>query len=253
MDIIKIIKEELENILINEKLANVDEDVNMLYNNYLAKSINIINETGRVNKSYFEQYETDTSILKSEDAVAAHNIRPAKIYVNYFRGNNYNPHTDVINFGFNNSAIDYASEYDTLKNAANDIPNGNSLLLEFTETKMKESIHHELAHWIDNVLHNNHLVNDLKKRKNLVANDSSINNVNSSYFEIEGQIHNIKQLKNKYSDTWDNLKFSELMLMSPSLDNINNSIHGDEKRKWIRDLKTRMYRENLLGKNMVNT
>jgi hypothetical protein len=26
-----------------------------------------------------------------------------------------------------------------------------------------------------------------------------------------------------------------------------------QRKEWIRDLKTRMYRENLLGKKMINT
>jgi hypothetical protein len=69
--------------------------------------------------------------------------------------------------------------------------------------------------------------------------------------EIQGQIHNVKQLHNKYNDIWDTLTFSDLIKYSPTLRTISNELKGDIKTKWVRDLKTRMHREGLLGKNMV--
>ena len=254
MNINKIINETITTFL-NEKLANVDDDVNLIYDTYFAKAIDEIGRTDIVNMDIFKSSITNSSILKTDDAVAAHNISPVKILINYWKENSYDPHTSVINLGVNSGAITFAMEHKSLSDAIADLkgqPNASSLVKEFTEEKIKGTIHHELAHWIDNTLHNNHLVNDLRKRKQMVANDKSVGNVNSTKFEIEGQIHNIKQLHNKYGSKWDNITFNELVKLSPSLNHISTKLSGDEKIKWIRDLKTRMHRESLLGKKMIN-
>jgi hypothetical protein len=41
-----------------------------------------------------------------------------------------------------------------------------------------------------------------------------------------------------------------MLSYSPPLTSIYNSLSGDIRKRWVRDLKTRMYREGLLGKNM---
>jgi hypothetical protein len=61
----------------------------------------------------------------------------------------------------------------------------------------------------------------------------------------------IKQLHNKYSNIWDNLSFYDMIKYSPPLFLVYLTLKGDTKTKWIRDLKTRMHREGLLGKNMT--
>jgi len=76
--------------------------------------------------------------------------------------------------------------------------------------------------------------------------------VNASKMEINGQIHNIKQLHNKLHYMWDNMTFDELVSESPTLNNIIRSLPPKFKNQWIRDLKTRMHREGLLGKMMAN-
>ncbi len=70
--------------------------------------------------------------------------------------------------------------------------------------------------------------------------------------EIQGQIHNVKQLYNKYMDIWDDLSFMDMIGMSPPLIGIYNELNFEQKKTWTRDLKTRMFRENLLGKKMIN-
>jgi hypothetical protein len=127
---------------------------------------------------------------------------------------------------------------------------------EYTEERIKGSIHHELAHWIDDTFNNQHL----KKRieKNLALNSAGEAlpfdkvTVNAHYMEIQAQIHNIKQLHNKYADTWDTLSFDEMIGMSPSLYNTYRSLPYSLKTQWVKKLKMRMFREGLLGKRMFN-
>ena len=122
--------------------------------------------------------------------------------------------------------------------------------IEFTEEKIKGSIHHELTHWIDDVFHNRHIEKRINKQVELQTRDIGGIPVNATKMEIQGQIHNIKQLYNKYKNNWDVLTFDDILNISPTLNTVNNSLPSNFKERWIRDLKIRMNREGLLGKNM---
>jgi len=122
--------------------------------------------------------------------------------------------------------------------------------IEFTEEKIKGSIHHELTHWIDDVFHNRHIEKRINKQVELQTRDIGGIPVNATKMEIQGQIHNIKQLYNKYKNNWNVLTFDDILNISPALNTVNNSLPSNFKERWIRDLKIRMNREGLLGKNM---
>jgi hypothetical protein len=47
------------------------------------------------------------------------------------------------------------------------------------------------------------------------------------------------------------MSFDDLIKLSPQLNHVYTTLGYNDKKKWIRKLKTRMYREGLLGKNMV--
>ena len=74
--------------------------------------------------------------------------------------------------------------------------------------------------------------------------------VNAEKFEIQGQIHNIKQLHNSFSDKWNEMTFREMISLSPALNAVYNQLNSEQLTQWKRDLKTRMSREGLLGKMM---
>jgi hypothetical protein len=76
--------------------------------------------------------------------------------------------------------------------------------------------------------------------------------VDATKMEIQGQIHNVKQLYNKHKDIWDKISFQDMLDMSPTLYGLNNKFKGETKAKWRKGLKIRMNREGLLGKNMTN-
>jgi hypothetical protein len=76
--------------------------------------------------------------------------------------------------------------------------------------------------------------------------------INAHPLEIQAQIHNIKQLHNKYSDQWDTLSFEDMLHMSPSLTSTYRSLPYGLKIKWVKNIKMRMFREGLLGKRMFN-
>jgi hypothetical protein len=76
--------------------------------------------------------------------------------------------------------------------------------------------------------------------------------INANKLEIQAQIHNVKQLYNKYENIWDELTFKDMLTYSPPLNKVYRDLPMKIKLDWIRNLKTRMHREGLLGKNMVN-
>ena len=76
--------------------------------------------------------------------------------------------------------------------------------------------------------------------------------IDSTSLEIQGQIHNIKQSYRLYKDIWDTLTFDELKEIVPTIGIVSRKLGWDIREKWVKALKKRMYREGLLGKNMVN-
>lgn len=250
-----LIKKLLREELLDERLTNIDDDVNLLYTKYFEYDVNRFEETGFFGKDLFLSTSTDTSILKSKECVEANKLNHCIIRINT-GDNHYAPNNKRIAIGINANAanfiIDNGGYFQKALNSLNSPQQRHTLSREFTEEKIKGSIHHELVHWIDDTLNNRHIQKRINKATELGTRDIGGINVNSTKFEIQAQIHNIKQLHNKYSNMWDNISFWDMIKMSPSLTSINNQLTGDERKEWIRNIKHRMHREGLLGKNMIH-
>jgi hypothetical protein len=196
-------------------------------------------------------------MLSDELSRKAHQLNPCTIKINDIlervNSNYYNPYDKIISIKISPNAINYGVEYNDIKIATeelDDIKSKRSFLNEFTEARIKGSIYHELSHWIDDSLHNTRikkaLDNNFKKNTG-----KPIKNVNFTDFEIQAQIHNILQLKRNDEDNWNNLSFEDMIHLSPSLTSIYYSqTPYEDKQDWLKRLKLRMNRENLLGKNM---
>ncbi len=264
MNLKKIIKEKLREStsnkvfegLITEKLANVDDDVDLLYDLYFKKGIDKISKSKIIDPQTYKFFKkrniSDTSILKTEDCKLAHELNPCKILTNV-DSNSYNPIDKEIRISIHDQALDYAMEYDGNLDLARNtlLPYRNkrsAFLQEFTEEKIKGSIHHELAHWLDDTFNKEHLKYKITKKPEILKNFD----INASKHEIHAQMHNIKQIYNKYKEIWDGLTFYDLLTMNPSLNTTYHRLSKDIKTQWLKDLKKRMHRENLLGKRMIN-
>lgn len=238
---------------LTEELHNVDDDVNLLYNKFFKSDIDEVKRTGVITKNLFKEYKIDTSILKNPKSIKTHKLNPCEILINH-GGNSYNPVKHIIILSINKNAVDHIIDnYDgNLKEAVDDAYDDlkDSLNNEFEEHKIKGSIHHELTHWIDDTLYGSHIDKYLKK--NNIDKKYNRITVNTLPFEINAQIHAIKQIKNKNEDKWDDLTFGNLIKISPSLFQIYRTLSYDDKIEWIKKLKKRMYREGLLGKKMYN-
>lgn len=130
--------------------------------------------------------------------------------------------------------------------------------MDLNASTIKSSIAHELSHWLNDSLHNEFLTrliriatendnHDILKLKNL--------DVNLTYFELDAQIHNIKQLKRDNLKLWNTITLYKLISLSLSLTKIYDDIrklYGDAIiRIWQTNLIKRMDREKLLGKKMT--
>ena len=207
----------------------------------------------------FQEGVYSTRKLQDSESIEVNKLNPCFIKINDKTGpgNYYKPSNSEISLSINFNAVKYVlGEFNgNLKNAIDDcytIQEKKNLKSEFSEEKIKGSIHHELAHWVDDTLHNQHIHKRLIKAKEAGTRNLGGLPINATNMEIQGQIHNIKQLHNKYKNIWDTLNFTEILSYSPALSYINRSLTGDNRKKWVRDIKTRMYREGLLGNNMVN-
>jgi len=254
-----LIKNLLREGLMSEALISVDDDVNFIYDTYFRDGINKINKSGFVTPYLFKSKILNSSILKSKLSISANEKNPIIIYLNNdsFDGNFYNPIKGIISIMLNKGAINYAMEYGGDINKAmdsiysNDVEKAKRFMNEFTESKVKGSIHHELSHWIDDTLRVGRVSKaiDYSVKHNTTMDKRGVKRYLQP-MEIDAVMHNIYQLKQEYSDIWDDLTFNELVNNSPALHSAAYNYTPEEKMRWRRLIRTRMNREGLLGKNM---
>ena len=252
----RILREEL----LNERLTEVDHDVDLIYDKFFRDDVEKLSKTNIISGDMFETKigVITTADLVGDEAREAHKLNPCVIVINNenLGGNYYSPNDNKIGFGINPNALNWVINNDgDLQLAIDSLDNTfqkNKLPKEFGETKIKGSIHHELAHWIDDTLHNKHIKKRIDKQHKMKTKDLGGIPVDMTTMEIQGQIHNIKQLYNKHKGEWDDLSFHDMLNLSPSLDYVYNKLRSNYGflRKWVRAIKTRMYREGLLGRKM---
>ncbi|NDD83702.1 hypothetical protein EBZ38_05380 [bacterium] len=248
------------------KIYRISKDVDMIYNKFFKKGVQEIEKTGILTRDTFKEFSFDSSILKSAICKKAHQKNPVDIYVNHFYDfyrvgmNHYNPEEKRISIGIQYSAWNFAlSECDGVINDAiyyltdkNQFPLFKS---EFMDYKIKGTIHHELAHWLDDSLYGGFLGKELNKMQVMASKKKrpTVKNVDvyASSIEIQALIHNIVQAKRIISqEEWDKLYFDDLMKFIPSVKVVYNRLPYNEQKLWLRKLRDRMFREGLLGKKM---
>jgi len=262
--------------LLLEKTYEIRKDVELLYNKAYKKLYKIFKENEledipeKLKKIIKNPYSTtllytDSSILKSPQAKLAHDINPITIDLGiYSDGNFYRP-ASIVGLSRSNAKGEIQISANAsvmsimLKGKVSTI--SQKELVRFsnalTPDRIKLSISHELSHWLTDTLHNNVLSNIFLKAAELTKLDMvklGKKDVNMTHFEIDGQIHGIKQLKYNNKDIWDDISLLDLFNMYTSLYTIakqmNNYYGQDVLDIWQKSLIKRMAREKLLGKNM---
>jgi hypothetical protein len=196
--------------------------------------------------------------LPSELAQKANEINPIIIYGKMdFKGNYYNPFDKIIQISPNLNALEYLIDGEI---RGLPLSQQKTIVNEITPFRLKASIYHELTHWLDDSLNKQSIYKPVKKTvdsdnpkyKNRYKKD-----VNMAFYEVNAQIHAIKSLKKDHEDIWDQMTMSDLFNKYTSLNSIFKRLksqHGEkEVKSWLKDLFSRMHRENLFGKTMLKS
>lgn len=277
------LKRYLKEELLLEKTFDIAKDVDFLYNKSykpifdMFKKVNLSKhaakatidpklmdqmkfiqvELARVLKNAI-MFSTDSSKLKGKDAKMAHEVNPVRIDIGVFdRGSFYIPQEKFIQMSLNKQVIelvrDSGSTFDIsfipteqLRRFAN----------EFKPERAKTTMAHELSHWISDSLHNFYLTKTTKTAWELQKPEILLlhkKDVNMTHFEIDAQVHAIKQLKASNKKQWDSLTLVDLFTMYQSLIGVASGVvrYGEDVLNiWQKALVKRMAREKILGKNM---
>lgn len=261
------------NDIITEALLEMDSDIDRLYDKFFKKVIDEINEfnpdsfqlVDRIRDLYAKSNGYPLSklikdgIITNKKVIEANNKEPTILYIMTGYGNVYRPrvssnYQSEIHIDFNDQAYSIVKSfymgYDNIQGMADALFSGkqrSQFVNEFTPAKIKASINHEFAHFVDDILNNKHLSGKLSISPKFTQY-SLANTPFDTYMEIEGQIHNIKQLKRTLTDKWDLMTFDDLFQYSQAIE--PKKLTGKALDRWKKRIKKRMAREGLLGQSM---
>lgn len=262
--------------ILHERTFDIEQDVNSIYNFIFKTTINsikskkflepldtyysIIGKTGNM----FEYVSSD--MLTSEDCKNAHKLNPIYIFGGTFNSDSYYSYNSIANnrkyilISLDRDIIqelidtkyNYPLIYSRLSNQ--DVRMVKSLI---NEKYIKAMISHELSHWLNDTLHNNHisklLTLSVKNRNRDILKLKNVS-VDLTHFEIDAQIHAIKQIKSSFKEKdWNSLTLYNIFTIYPSLFSIYEDVSQYGKTVvhiWLKNLVSRMIRENLLGRSM---
>ncbi len=246
-----------------EKTFNIGKDVDYIYNRAFKSHIDRFNKTGKLpDVGTYDQFSS--KLLKSKTAQQANKSKPIIINCGIFKkGSYYSTLENIMFISLNLNAIQaYRDRWQFSPNDTKSIEN------EITEVRVKATTYHELSHWLSDTLHNFYIYDLMTRAYNMSHQDvpevmDKIENLvnlgkkerNITHYEIDAQIHALKQLKRTLKKEWDSLNIIDLFYKYSSLRNIGRSLYKMDKKlytTWIKDLIKRMNREGILGKSMRN-
>jgi hypothetical protein len=247
-----------------EKTFDIDEDVDYIYDNFFKQFINNF-KLKKITIKDLNNWKIKvikSSELKNKESIQAHNLNPIIITNNILdnEGNFYAPNKNRINISLKINTLLKYIEYNYNDNEIQKrLPDYQYEMFknELTEIGIKSSIYHELSHWLSDSLFNRHMktIMDLaNKYDNPELLKLNQKDVNLTYFEIDAQIHAIKNLKRLFNTFWDKWSFEKIFLNYPALMATAQTVYKRYGKEilniWQKNLIKRMNRENLLGKNM---
>lgn len=241
------------NEFLTEAIIDVTRDVDAIYDGYFAQTVaEIANGTwdGKVVKDTIY-----TSDLVSPLCIKADQVNPCEININKSNsgGNWYRPGDQLINITFNQQVLGLIRQAGSMKDAMAYVgEKANQFRTEISPAIVKGSIHHELAHWVQDSLNNRHIGKLVDKAmqsgaRGLVPDGQD---VNAHHMERDSQVHNVLQLKREYEQAWDHMTFIQMIQLSPAMNATYSMMPPDQRVVWLKKLKTRLAREGLLGQNM---
>lgn len=251
-----------EKYLINEKTYNIGQDVDLIYNK-LIKSIMKLFHKGKYkefeNEIRNKQHSMYSDKLKSRQTKQAHEINPVTIsFVHNGLGNHYNPIKGYIQISLNKNVMDLLAKtnYEEF-NIKRDVGSMYERFMnELSESSIKGSIYHELSHWLNDTFHNQQIKKMIKRAGE--TGDYSITKKGHQYttltdYELDAQIHAVKQVKRDNNKKYDQIDWKELMILKPALHlAFERAAFSNEYDEYMKRFTKRLHREKLLNKKLQN-
>ena len=241
--------------IILESTFNIGKDVDMLYALLFKDTVRQIHN-GTWDGELKDIISLSTANLSSLKARKAHKLNPMLIITTH--ENEYNPGNNFISIALGKGALQLIKDEGSFEKAIEFLKNMGvpeqvqKFKRDLTPSRVKGSIYHELSHWLDDTFHNNHLRDKISRApasdgKSLSQGEA---NVGLTKYEINAQIHSIKQLKRDYAAKWDLLSFQDLINLHTSLMQISQNLSDTDLIRWKRMILSRMAREGLVGNQM---
>jgi len=241
---------------LTEKTFAIGADVDYIYKKFFKRFINNVSK-GEIKN--FPVIKFSSSELKSKKAQKAHKENPVTIYTGVFNTSAYIPFKSEIKLSLNGSVIDILKKHN-IKEIEQMLGHDEfkRFMNELTPPTVKSTIYHELSHWISDTLYNKNITKRMGKAKE--KNDYSLMlKFGETYFtdyELDAQVHAIKQLKRDYSKEWESLTWGDIITKKSSFHVVGKALKKAPKKAredYRKRMIKRLNREKLLGKNMMNT
>jgi hypothetical protein len=287
-----IILEKGDKIKVIEKLFDINQkDVNIIFDmvqNMISKFYDFrrkefnVPELEKLEKYVSSKegiYHKTTSkiLVNSPDIAKANEISYVDIHIGLFDYAAYRPEYNTIRVGVSYSPVNFiidrfSSSLSTsdptrvsLDAVLKELPSSQVKMMEseFTPARIKGTIHHELSHWVDDMLHNMRISKGLQKRADILNKDKTNNvprankktfgdtDINMTDMEINSQVHTIQTLRRSYRKIWNQMTIYDLISKNSSLMSLYKSFKTEGREKeWLRKIIQRLHREGLLGDNM---
>ena len=250
---------------INESLFSIESDIDMIVER--SGMGKFYEDIARGERPYYDEMVgngeivfliMESSELRSADAVRAHSVNPVHILIGFPKGDVQSQYSPLDRFVlvspnrklFRALYLDDRSNLDSVERKIYD--------KEFRIERFRQTLAHELSHWISDSLYGSHIKGLIDRANKLGRADYMKlrkHDVNMTYFEIDALVHGIKELRRGYTlEEWDALTFGDLMGLYSSMGVIESRLrenYGEEVSLiWQRSMVKRMDREGLLGRGM---
>lgn len=254
---------------LNEKTFRIGGDVDLVYKKIFHPYIKLLPNfdmfMDKVNKDKIKSNEYFFEVifsheLKTKDCKEAHEVNPIGIKGGIFDTSSYVPSLSLIKLSLNIGVINILQQNRSKESIENLIGTAVSkrFFNELSPANLKGTIYHELSHWLNDSLHNKNISKRLKKAQQTQNYDILKKHGDAIFtdYELDAQVHAIKQLKRDYRKDWDKLTWYDIIEVKSSFDVIFSRLkhlNSKDQNEYFQRMIKRLNREGLLGKGLRNS
>lgn len=137
------------------------------------------------------------------------------------------------------------------------------IVYEFVGDKIKQTIAHELTHWIEQSIYGMKMSKvidkankDLKKTSDYDKKQNIMTQFRTfSEHEIQAIVNGLSAVRDDDSEKYESLNWNQVLRLSPSVklyfDRAREKLSGDDYKESLKNMFKRLFREGLITPNMV--